>query len=185
MKNAIRGMVALVALGAVAGCEEPAATSDTIVIRLSGIKEDDIVDGFVEQEKNVTTESSNPYAQFLDDAREALGVDPTRVEVEAASITLGGDSAGVAGFDQLFTGEVNVFLRTDDGGTVYIGRVTDPAGVGPVECDVIADDEALAPILPSLLDGGFRVGVRGATELTAADDFDARIEVSVRFAAFE
>lgn len=185
MKNTIRGILVVLALGAVAGCEEPAATSDTIVIRLSGIKESDIVDGFVEREKNVTTESSNPYAQFLSDAREALGTEPPEVRVEAASLTLGGDSRNVAGFEELFTGEVNVFLRTDDGGTVYVARVTDPAGVGPVECEVIADDEALAPILPSLLDGGFRVGVRGATVRTATDNFEARIEVSIRFAAYE
>jgi len=185
MKSMVQGILVLVALGAVAGCEEPAATSDTIVIRLSGIKEGDIIDGFVEREKNVTTETSNPYAAFLADAREALGTDPTLVEVEAVSLTLGGDTRGVAGFEELFTGEVNVFLRTDDGGTVYVGRVTDPTGVGPVECELVAGDEALAPILPSLLDGSFRVGVRGATPRVAGDDFDAKVEVAIGFAAYE
>jgi hypothetical protein len=180
-----RSTLAVLALATVVGCEEPAASSDTIVIRLSGIKEDDIRDGTVEEEKNVTTEVSNPYAQFLADSRAALGADPSRIEVETVAITLGGDSRGVLGFQELFTGTVDVFLRTDDGGTVYVGRVENPAGVGPVECEVAAGETELAPILPSLLAGSFRVGVRGATPRVATDDFDAKVEIAIRFASFE
>lgn len=185
MQKALLGFLGGAALLAAAGCETAAATSDTIVIRLSGIKESDIRDGVVEREKNVTTETSNPYAAFLADARTALGADPSRIEVEAVSITLGGDSRGVVGFDELFAGQTNVFLRTDAGGTVYVGRVDRPTGVGPVSFEVIAGEDELAPILPDLLAGVFRVGVRGATARAATDDFDARIEVSIRFAAFE
>jgi hypothetical protein len=185
MKLVTRAWTSVLLLTALAGCEEPAATSDTIVIRLSGIKEDDIREGVVEKEKNVTTEVSNPYAQFLADARAALGTDPTSVEVEAVTLTLAGDSRGVLGFEDVFSGEVNAFLRTDDGGTVYIGRVDRPTGVGPVECEIVADTDALAPILPSLLDGVFRVGVRGATDRVATDDFEAKIEVAVQFSAYE
>ena len=176
---------ALLVLVAGAGCETPAATSDTIVIRLSGIKADDIRDGVVEAEKNVATELTNPYARFLADARAALGADPTSIEVEAVSITLGGDSRGVIGFQDLFAGEANVFIRTDDGGTVYIGRIDEPTGVGPLEAEISAGPDEFAPLMPELLQGTFRVGVRGATSRLATDDFDAKVEVAVRFAAYE
>ena len=69
MKLFARSLLVVLSLSALAGCEDPAATSDTIVIRLSGIKEGDVADGVVEREKNVTTEVSNPYAQFLADAK--------------------------------------------------------------------------------------------------------------------
>jgi len=185
MKLVGRSLLVVLSLAGLAGCESPAASSDTIVIRLSGIKEGDVADGVVEREKNVTTETSNPYARFLADARAALGRDPSRVEVDAVSITLGGDTRGVAGFQELFSGETNVFLRDDVGGTVYVGRVGAPSGVGPVECEVVATEESLAPILPALLSGAFRVGVRGPTNRLATDDFDAKVEVSIRFSALE
>ena len=185
MKFIVRSLFVVLSLAGLAGCETPAASSDAIVIRLSGIKEDDVHDGVVEREKNVTTETSNPYAHFLADARAALGRDPSRIDVEAVSITLGGDTRGVVGFQELFSGETNVFLRDDAGGTVYVGRVASPSGVGPVECEVVSTEDSLAPILPALLSGTFRVGVRGPTARLATDDFDAKVEVSIRFAAFE
>mgnify|MGYP000684073182 CR=1 FL=1 len=164
--------------------EDPVARTDTIVIQLAGIKEGDIHDGVVEKDKNVTTEVGNPYGAFLDAARVALGRNPSRIEVTSVAITLGGDSRGVISFADLFVGETNVFLRADVGGTVYVARVTGPTGVGPVICEVIAGDSALAPIRDALLAGNFRVGIRGTTNRLPTDDFDARIDVRIGFAAY-
>lgn len=186
MRNAFRSLVFVLPLLGAVSCDddEPVAETGTIVIQLSGIKQGDIHDGVVEKDKNVTTESGNPYGAFLQAARTALGHDPSRIEVTSVSITLGGDSRGVASFADLFSGETNVFLRADVGGTVYVARVTNPTGVGPVTCEVIADEAALAPIRDALLSGNFRVGVRGPTNRLPTDDFDARIDVQIGFAAY-
>lgn len=179
----------LLVLLPVLGCDEdePVARTGEIVIQLSGIREGDIVAGSVEEEKNVTTESGNPYGAFLQSAREALGHDPSRIEVTSASITLAGGSRGVATFEELFDGETHVFLRADVGGTpvtVHVARVVAPSGTGPVACEVIADRAALAPLDAALLSAGFRVGVRGPTPRLPTDSFDARIDVRIGFAAY-
>jgi hypothetical protein len=164
--------------------EEPVAQTDTIVIQLAGIKEGDIHDGVVEKDKNVATEVGNPYGAFLQAARVALGRNPGRIAVTSVAITLGGDSRGVISFADLFVGETNVFLRADVGGTVYVARVTAPTGVGPLDCEVIAGDAALAPIRDALLSGNFRVGIRGTTNRLPPDDFAARVDVRIGFAAY-
>ena len=186
MRRLLFGMLA-VGLGLTAlGCaEDPVTVSDRIVIQLSGIKESDITSGVVEKSKNVTTESGNPYGAFLQNARTTLGHNPSRIEVLMAQITLSGDSRGVISLEDLFTGEVNVFLDADVGGTVPVGRVTNPTGMGPVDCAIVSTESSLAPIMDALLSGNFRVGVRGPTNRLPTDDFDARLDVRIGFGAFE
>jgi hypothetical protein len=186
MLRAVRAL-ALAFLGlSAAGCDEdPVNATGRIVIELSGIKETDIVGGSVQKSKNVTTESGNPYGAFLHSARQTLGRDPSRIRVTATEMTLDPGTTGVASFAELFNGTVEVILEADVGGTVAVARVSAPTGTGPIAMGVIADDAALAPILAALLDGNFRVGIRGTTALTAADDFDARIDVGIGFAAYE
>ena len=168
------------------GCEEdPVGVEDRIVIQLSGIKESDINSGTVQKSKNVTTETSNPYGAFLQDARQTLGRDPSRIGVTMVQITLAGDSRGVASFGDLFNGTVEVFLDADVGGTVPVARVSAPGGSGPIDLELVSDEASLAPILAALLATNFRVGIRGATPRTGSDDFDARIDVRIGFAAYE
>ena len=186
MRTMILGMLAAGLGWAAPGCaDDPVTVSDRIVIQLSGIKEGDITSGVVEKSKNVTTESGNPYGAFLQNARTTLGRNPSRIEVTMAQITLSGDSRGVMSLADLFTGEVNVFLDADVGGTVPVGRVTNPTGMGPVDCAIVSDESSLAPIMDALLSGVFRVGVRGPTNRLPTDDFDARLDVRIGFAAFE
>jgi hypothetical protein len=170
-----------------AGCDDddPVSSTGEIVIQLSGIKEGDIVSGVVEKSKNVTTESGNPYGAFLTDARAALGGDPGRIEVTSARITLAEGSRGIAAFEALFDGDVDVFLSADVGGTVPVARVHAPTGSGPVTCEVVAGSSDLAPILAALRSGSFRVGIRGHTPRLETDDFDARVDVRIGFAAYE
>lgn len=179
--------IVLVALSAVAlpACDDdPVASTGTIVIQLSGINEGDIRSGVVENSKNVTTETGNPYRIFLDEARTVLGRPPGRIRVTSASITIDGSSRGVASLADLFTGEVNVFLDANVGGTVPVARTTDPAGMGPVAFRIVAGDDDLAPIMTALLAGDFRVGVNGPTPRLPSDDFDARLDVRIGFSAY-
>ena len=114
-----------------------------------------------------------------------LGREPSRIAVTMVQITLAGDSRGVASLADLFNGTVEVFLDADVGGTVPVARVSAPSGSGPIELEMVSDEASLAPILAALLATNFRVGIRGSTARTATDDFDARIDVRIGFAAFE
>jgi hypothetical protein len=178
--------LALAATALLAACDEdPVVATDLIVIQLSGIKEGDVADGVVSKSKNVSTESGNPYHAFLVEARAVLGRDPSRIRVDAVQITLDGSTTGIASFADLFNADAEVFLDADVGGTVAVARVTGPTGTGPVTLEVVSTDETLAPIMAALLSGDFRVGVRGTTLRTSADDFDARVDVRIGFGAYE
>jgi hypothetical protein len=177
---------ALTAALALPACaEDPVLATDLIVITLSDINENDITSGVVEERKNISTESGNPYGEFLREARRILGRDPGRIRVESVQITLDGSSRGVDGFQDLFPGEVNVFLDASAGGTVYVGRTSAPTGMGPVVLSVISSDDSLAPIMDALLGGSFHVGVQGATHRLEHDDFDAGINIRIGFGAYE
>jgi hypothetical protein len=66
-----------------------------------------------------------------------------------------------------------------------VARVSAPGGSGPIDLELVSDEASLAPILAALLATNFRVGIRGATPRTGSDDFDARIDVRIGFAAYE
>lgn len=179
-------MTVLLLLPGVLGCgDDPVSATGRIVIRLSGMNEGDIVGGTLEEMKNISTESGNPYAAFVRDAEAALGREPGRIDVTAVQITLSGDSRGVAGLEEVFTGPVDVFLEADVGGRVAVGRVTNPTGTGPVDCSVVSSSATLDAIRAALLSGSFRVGVSGSTPRTPTDNFDAQIDIGVGFAAYE
>ena len=176
----------LAATGVLTSCEDdPGVTTDLIVIQLSGIKEGDIADGIVAKSKNISTEVANPYHSFLEEARRAFGGDPSRIRVDTIQITLDGSTAGISSFGELFNADAQVFLDADTGGTVYVGTVSFPTGTGPVTLEVTSTDDALQSISDALMSGDFRVGVRGTTLRTAADDFDARVDVRIGFSAYE
>ncbi len=119
------------------------------------------------------------------DARRVLGGDPSQIRVESVQITLDGSTSGIASLGELFDGDAQVFIDADLGGTVYVGTINRPTGTGPVSLEITSTDENLAPIVAALLSGDFRLGVRGTTLRTAADDIDARIDVRIGFGAYE
>ena len=58
--------------------DQPISYSDDVGIALKA----DVVDGTVVDEKNINTESGNPYAAFITDAHNALHADPGSIEVD-------------------------------------------------------------------------------------------------------
>ena len=77
----------LVTVVLVAGCgdSDPRFASDQIAITLS-LKENNIVGTTVEERKNVSTEVSNPYANFLKIVEEEFGEKPVEIKVESVSV---------------------------------------------------------------------------------------------------
>lgn len=180
-------VTALVA-AAVGGCGDNAVNySDPVSLKLSGFKEGDIRAGTFDEQKNVNTETGNPYAEFLRGARNALGgADPGSIGVDAIVLTAGSDSTGV-GSDGLgaMMQTVEVYL-TDDTSTVPIGRVDNvPMTATTLEVPVTAETEALRPLYPRLIDGSIKVGVRGNARAMLPSTFDLKVNVQITFAAYE
>lgn len=176
------------ALAMLVGCsDDPLSYSAPVGINLKA-KSGDVSGTAVSDEKGINTESGNPYGEFVKDARDTLGRDPARVEVDAATLTLGAQSTGVVTLQEVFVGDVDVAFVIDDSNNTYdVGHVIDPAGVGPVGIDINFESDAVSDAdYGKVLSGSFKVVIRG----TAAPDFDmkgaeADLQVSFTFAAFE
>jgi len=180
--------IGLICLLALAACgDDPVSYSAPVGINLKA--ESGAVNGTaISDEKGITTESGNPYGAFVTDARAKLGHDPSRIEIDGITLTLGAQSTGVTALEQIYTGDVDVlFLMNDTNNTYPIGRVTNPTGTGPVEVGVLLESDAISdPDWTKFLGGSFKVVIRG----TAASDFatkgaKADLQLNFTFAAFE
>jgi len=142
----------------------------------------------ISDEKGINTESGNPYGAFVADAREALGRDPSRIELPELTLTLGATSTGVTALEQVYTGDVDVlFLMNDSNNTYNVARITNPTGAGPVRAEVSLRSDVITDVdWDKYLGGGFKVVIRG----NAAPDFatkgaKADLQLMFTFAAFE
>lgn len=184
-------LLAPAVLAALAACgDDPLSYSEPVAITLKA-KSSDVVAGVITDEKNITTESSNPYGKFVSDARAALGgKDPTRISLAATSLTLGAGSNGVTGLGQVFTGEVEVLFLTSDSNNTF------PAAHGPIAAtdaggpialtSAFSTDTASSEDFVRILGGNFKVVARGPAAATfAGAGADANLQVTLTFAAFE
>lgn len=164
--------------------DDPISFSDEVGIAMKA----DVVDGTVVDEKNINTESGNPYAAFVADARRTLGADPGAIEVERVELAIAGGST-VTELDQVFGGDVEVLFQPNDSDNVYLvasGTIF-PGLIGPQDLTINFSSAAIdAGDYPSIVDGNFKVVTLGA----AAPGFDgksetANLEVTFTFAAYE
>jgi hypothetical protein len=139
-------------------------------------------------EKNITTESGNPYGKFVSDAQATLGRDPGNIVLDQLTMTLGAQSTNVANLEQVMTGDVYVqFLTSDTNNTYVVGHFGSPTGVGPVGGH---PDWQLAdvgdPDVAKMMGGSFKVVLNAP----AAADFatkgaEVSIQLTFTFTAFE
>jgi len=189
----MKHLVILNVLGAVLGVaacgSDPVSYSVPVGITLKA-KSADVSGTTITEDKAITTETSNPYGAFVNDARTKLGRDPTRIEVDRLTLTLGADSTGVTALDQVFTGPVDVsMIMNDTNNTYVIGSVDSPRGPGPVDVEVSLDGHMIATVpqdFTRYLSGSFKVVARGS----AAADFaskgaEATLQLTFTYAAFE
>lgn len=172
----------LVACGA-----DPVSFSAPVGINLKA-KSGDVSGTAISDEKEITTESGNPYGSFVNDAVAELGADPSAVELDSVTLRLGANSTGVVDLAEVFEGDVDVaFIINESNNTYDVAHVIDPDGIGPLGMDVVFASEDVTDVdYPNFLDGKFKVVVRG----NAAPDFDtkgaeANLQVTLTFAAFE
>lgn len=171
-----------------AGCaDDPVSFSEPVGINLKA-KSSDSVNAVVTTDKQITTESGNPYGAFVNDATAKLGKAPARIEVDHATLLLGADSKNVAKLENVFTGDVDIaFVMNDTNNTYDVGTLHAPTGVGPVGFDIAFDGTAVAAQdMPKLLGGGFGVALRGdvAPAFSTDGTAEADLQVTLTFAAF-
>lgn len=164
-----------------AGCASPVAESDAIFLKLSGIKEGDVDNGQIVEDKNINSAEGNPYAEFLRTAQAALdGANPSTIEVSHVTLHVHSDSKGITGFETVFE-SLDVIVSSSDS-TFFLARVDEPTGT-TVPMGSISN-EVGASIQSALLAGDFKLGVWGRASDTLPEDFDLKISFEVGFSAF-
>jgi hypothetical protein len=152
-------------------------------------KSGDVNQSAVTEQKDITTESGNPYGAFTNDATAKLGGRaPSRIEIDQLTLTLGGQSTGVSALEQVLTGDVDVaFLVNDSNNTYDAGHVISPTGVGPVDMTPSFDWSAVAATdQAKILGGGFKVVLRGPAAATfSTSSANASLQTTFTFTAFQ
>ena len=147
------------------------------------LQDGDMTGTTLARERSVDALFDAQWAPFLERAEEELGHAPTEVELRGASLQLdAAGSEGVGRLEDALTGEVVLYLRDPETNLITdVARVKDPKGTGRVELDML--DADLASLQPRLLEGSFRVGVRGTTPKAAGTDFKLALTLSLDAAA--
>lgn len=156
--------------------------SGPVNVRLDKFKDGDVRNGAFDSDKDINTESGNPYGGFLRDARASLGRDPAAVLLERMTFTLASDTRGVTGFEQFLSGTAVVYFANSSV-TVNVGTAVMPTGAGPVTVQITAGRAELAPINAALLSGNFKVGMRVPAAAGRPGSFDARLSTTLYFRA--
>ena len=166
---------------------DPVSYSTPVGINLK-VKSSDVSNNAVSDDKSITTESGNPYGAFVNGAQAKLGKSPTRIDIDNLTLTLGAQSTGVTALEQVYTGDVDVALITNDTNNTYdVGHVVNPTGVGPVAIDIgFSSDQVSAPDYAKILSGSFKVVLRGPAAATfQGKSAEANLDLTFTFAAFE
>ena len=183
----MRNLASIVALLLAACGANPVSYSTPVGINLK-VKSSDVSNSAITDDKAITTESGNPYGAFVNDAKAKLGKAPSRIEIDNLTLTLGAQSTGVTALEQVYTGDVDVALITNDTNSTYdVGHVIGPTGVGPVNVDVAyASDQVSAADFAKILSGSFKVVLRGPAAATfQSKGAEANLDLTFTFAAFE
>jgi hypothetical protein len=182
--------ITLLALVFVFGCGgNKVATSQPVGINLSA-SSSAAKNGTLDVEKDITTESGNPYGVFVGVARQnSGGKDPSQIMVSSLAVLLGAGSQGVTSLDQVFAaGEVDVLFAMDSTNNSYpVGTLTNVTGPGPVSANITFDPTSVSAADQSaLLSGSFKVVIRGPAAAGFVSGSDkANLQANFTFEAFE
>ncbi len=172
------------------GCsDDPVSVSDVVDLKLT-LSSGDVANGTLQDEKNVNTESGNPYGAFVQTARDEIGGEPSRIAVTATAVTIESTSTNVTTLGGVFLGATKLEFIMNGSSTPYTVAthgVLAADGAGPVQFDVDFDsDEIPAADYTDLGGGSFKVSLSGPPAAGfAAANADADIILSLTFEAFE
>ena len=182
-------LTALTLLAATACGDDPVSYSDPVGIALS-VKSGDVGAGAVLEEKNINTESGNPYGAFVTAAEAEIGGSPSRISVDATTLTLDATSKNVDELPAVFAGVVSVSFVMNTSGATYpvaSGTIGADDGAGPVALDVDFDSDDMEDAdYDDLVGGSFKVVLAGVSATGFANlDADANLSVVLTFRAYE
>lgn len=167
---------------------DPVQYSAPVGIELKA-KSGDVSGSVVSEQKDITTETGNPYGAFVKSSMDKLnGRNPSRIEIDQLTLTLGAQSTGVATLDQVLTGDVDIaFLVNDSNNTYDAGHVMNPTGVGPVGVDPNFDWSRVALAdQTKMLNGSFKVVLRGPAAVGfVGKGANASLQMMFTFTSFE
>jgi len=186
-----RLLLAAFLLTTMAGCsddDDPVSHSEPVGIHLA-ISDGDVNGTTGYDEKNINTESGNPYGEFAAAAMEAIGGEPSRIVVDATTIEIAGGS-DVAELDSVFGGPIAVRFVMNGSDAEYevaTGVVEAGAGPGPFELAVDFDSDGIpGEDYGDLATGSFKVVLEGeVAEGFTALETKADFEVVFTFTAYE
>jgi hypothetical protein len=182
----------LLALPAVlfAACDDdPVSYSEPVGLALS-VTSGSVEGDSLRAEKNVNTESGNPYAAFVARAEAAIGGSPSRIAVEGAALSLDATSRNVVVLTEVFAGVIDVaFVMNASRSTYPVADLAlEPdAGAGPAAM-VVRFDSGDMPDADhgDVVSGSFKAVLSGpAAAGFATLDADADVSLVLTFAAYE
>jgi hypothetical protein len=176
-------------LTAAACGNDVASYSDPVGLVLQ-VSSGDVDGDVLADEKNINTESGNPYGAFLAAAEAELGRSPSEITVDEATVELDAGATNVDGLGSVFVGDVALrFLvsTTDTAHTVAVRTFDGGEDAGPVAFDVTFDSDALSDAdYSELASGSFKVEITGpAAQDFATANADANLLVTLTFTAYE
>lgn len=173
------------------GCsdDDPVSVSDVVDLKLT-LSSGDVENGTLRDEKNINTESGNPYGVFVQKARDEIGGEPSRITIEGTGITLNATSKNVTTLGGVFLGATKLELVMNGSTTPYPVATHDfmaADGAGPVAFSVDFDsDDIPAADYTDLASGSFKVSLSGPPAVGfKAATADADLTLSLTFEAFE
>lgn len=178
----------MLALCTLAACnDDPVAFSAPVTLNLK-LGPNDVVAGVVHGEKNINSESGNPYGAFVSDAKAQLaGQRPSAIAVTGATVTLA-PSSQVATLDNIFANDLAIAFVINDSNNEYLAATGEPAAGATISVLTEQFDSGTMPEFDylKLVDGSFKTIVRGP----AASDFvangaDGDLALTIQFAAFK
>ncbi len=192
MDDTIRACLApLLVLACAPGCgADEISYSGPVGIKLS-VASGDVDGGDLTDDKNINTESGNPYGAFLARAREHLGGDdPSALRLDRVQLQLDATSTNVAALGQVFAGRTEIAFvmnGTDTLAPVASYDVVAATDAGPVEMNVAFASSTLSGAdWSSLIGGQFKVVLRGPAAATfAGASADADLTATFEFTAVE
>lgn len=153
----------------------------TLTLNLGGSDIDDDT-GQLADERNITTESGNPCAEFLREAEDVLGVEPSAIRVDSVRMNLAEEPRDVDSLDDLWESSVVVSFVVDDE-RFEVASTTLLESSTEARLSVTATESSLEPIMESLLDCNFAVEGSGQAPGELSDNFDAEVEVTLNLSS--
>jgi hypothetical protein len=172
------------------GGADPVAYSEPVGLKLKVSSGDVKGDGTVADDKSINTEVGNPFGAFVQNARAAIGGDPSDVDIDSIALLLAVDSKSVAELREVFADVIDVQFEMNDTNNLY------PAGTTTIAADQEGRELAIEPRFDygalgvsdqaKFLTGSFKVLIGGrAAPGFASLDAAAELQITLRFTAFE